>query len=251
MFWLKKLLGSLLGPLPIGLLLMLTGAVLWWKTRRKRLGKTLLLLGFAIPLIASNRGIAERMISRLEDQYPPTYKLEKIRYVAVLGGGHADNTDLPWSAQLGFSSRARLMEAVRLSRQNPQSVLICCGPQGDRTHSHAKVLGGAAMELGINGDNIELMPDGRDTYEEIQNILAFVGEEPVALVTSAWHMPRAMGIARKAGLNAVACPADYLSPLDELPLRMWFEFSFEGLGKTSRACTENLGLLWTALRGQR
>ena len=230
---------------------MVIGAILWWKTRRKPLGRTLLIVGIAIPLFASNRGLSEWAISYLEDQFPPNHELGKIRFVAVLGGGHADNSDLPWTTQLGYSSRARLVEAVRLCRQNPRVILISCGPRVDRTHSHANVLRGAAVELGINSQNIELLPDGRDTYDEIQNILDLVAAEPVALVTSAWHMPRAMGMAHKAGLNAVAFPADYLSPLNKVPTRFWFEFSFESLSTTSRACRENLGLLWTTLRGQR
>lgn len=250
MFWIKKLVGTLAAPLPVGLFLAVVGAYLIWKTQRQKLGRGLIALGIAIPLLASNRGFSEILISQLEDQYPPQHLLTDMRYVAVLGGGHADNTNLPWTTQLYESSRARLVEGVRIHRQNPRSVLICLGPQGDRSHSHAEVLAGAARELGVHPLNLEIIPDVRDTQDEIQSIKRLAGDESVALVTSAWHMPRAMGMARKAGLNATASPTDYLSPFDEIPAIYWLQFSAEGLGQTSRACRENLGLLWAKLRGQ-
>ena len=251
MFWIKKLIGTVATPLPLGILLLILGGLLIWKTDRQKLGRVLLLLGVLIPLISSNRGLSEVLISNLEDQYPPQHTAEGFRYIAVLGGGHADNINLPWSTQLYESSRARLVEGVRLHRQNPRAVLICLGPQGNRSHSHAQVLAGAARELGVHPMNIEIDSDVRDTYDEIQSIKRLAGDDSVALVTSAWHMPRAMGIARKAGLNVTAAPTDYLSPLDDLPMSYWFSFSGEGLGQTSRACRESLGLVWTKLRGQR
>jgi len=251
MFWLKKFIGTFAAPLPVGVTLVLVGGFIWWKTSRQKLGQALVIAGIALPLIASNRGLSESLISQLEDQFPPQLVLADMRYVAVLGGGHADNPRLPWTTQLYESSRARLVEGVRIHRQNPRSVLICLGPRGDRRHSHAEVLAGAARELGVNPLNLEIVPDVRDTYDEVQAILAIVGDEPVVLVTSAWHMPRAMGLAQKAGLNVTAAPTDYLSPIDRTTLGMWFEFSTEGLQQTARAGREGLGLLWTKLRGQR
>lgn len=230
---------------------MACGGFLIWRTPRQKLGRILLACGIGLPLLASNRGFSELLISQLEDQYPPQKIVRDIRYVAILGGGHADNTELPWTTQLYESSRARLVEGVRIYRQNPRAVLLCFGPQGDRRHSHAEVLAGAARELGVSPLNIEIEAAVRDTHDEILSIKQRAGDESVALVTSAWHMPRAMGMARKAGLNAIAVPTDYLSPFDDFPVIYWFEFSVEGLGQTSRACREQLGLLWTKLRGQR
>jgi uncharacterized SAM-binding protein YcdF (DUF218 family) len=250
-FWLKKLIGWLAAPLPVGIILATVGAVLLWRTRRRGLGRTLLALGVLIPLIASNRGLSESLISQLEDQYPTYASVADVRYIAVLGGGHADNPDLPWTTQLHEASRARLVEGVRLQRQNPDAVLICLGPQGRRTHSHAEVLAGAAEELGVDPRKIVTRSAVRDTHDEILSIKKLAGEQSVLLVTSAWHMPRAMGLAQKAGLKVTAAPTDYLSPMPRVKLTDWFEFSVEGLLQTSRAVRENLGLLWAQLRGQR
>lgn len=99
--------------------------------------------------------------------------------------------------------------------------------------------------------NIEIESEVRDTFDEIQMIKRLAGDDSVALVTSAWHMPRAMGIAQQTGLNAIAAPTDYLSPLEDTPAIYWLQFGAEGLGQSSRACREALGLIWTKLRGQR
>lgn len=251
MFWLKKLLGDVIAPLPIGVFLITVGALLRWRNARRPWGRRLVLLGIALPLIASNRGLADWWVSGLEDQFSPPGVLTDVRYIAVLGGGHADNARLPWTSQLHESSRARLMEAVRRHRQIPSAILICCGPRVGRTHSHAAVLAGAAAELGVDPAKIRLLAEVRDTHDEVHAIREIVGDDRVALVTSAWHLPRAMGLARQAGLDAVACPADYLSPLDHILVRRWFEFSLEGLAQSTRAHREYLGLLWTKWRGQR
>ncbi len=250
MFWLKKLLGTWVAPLPIGAGLIVAGGLVWWFASRRRWGQFLIALGVAIPLISSHRGLAETLISQLEDQHPPATSAADIDYIVVLGGGHADNPRLPWTTQLHISSQARLLESVRLHRLNEETVLVFCGPRGDRTHSHAEVLARAAESLGVGRKRMQTVPDVRDTLTEVIAVKEIVGDAPILLVTSAWHMPRAMGLAQKAGLNARAAPTDYLSPLNDFPGRMWGEFSLEGLHLTSRAWREFLGLTWSKMRGQ-
>lgn len=258
MLWLKPLIGGMIAPIPIGLLLVALSLWFRWRRKRLRLSRILLAAGIAIPLLASNNGLGHLLIRQLENQYPPAYSSETetplipFEFIAVLGGGHAENENLPWGSRLLTSSQARLIEAVRLARLHPSATLLVCGPQGKRrAHSHAKILSKAAEDLGVNPDRIRLLSEVHDSHDEVLLIKSFTGEKSVGLVTSAWHMPRAMGLSLKAGLNVTACPTDYRSPNAEIGFGEWLGFSSYGLENTSRAIRESLGLTWTALRGQR
>lgn len=232
--------------------LITCGSVLLWRQRR-RLGRILLGMGLAVLIIFSNRGIADVLIRALEQRYPPVIatSISDCHFIAVLGGGHGDDPRQPWTNRLANSSLARLVEAVRLAQLNPQAQLIFCGPAAKDQLSHAAVLAGAAQDLGLDPQRFHLVTEVRDTHDEVWAIRELVGAQNVALVTSAWHMPRAMGLARGAALNAIACPADYFSPLVATKGSMWFDFGLESLLVSNRAFREYLGLTWTALRGQR
>ena len=72
-----------------------------------------------------------------------------------------------------------------------------------------------------------------------------------ALVTSAYHMPRAMAMARGAGFNPTAAPTDFKAKLAQRPLPFYSQLpSSRWLYHSTLGVHERLGLLWTRLRGQ-
>lgn len=265
MFLLKKILGHLLMPLPLGLGLVSLGILLLWSRRRVR-GWLALILGWLILLAAANRGVAIALTASLETTYPavpafaepaaPGGELQAASFVAVLGGGHGDAPDLSAGQRLSGSARARLIEGVRLARALPAAWLVVSGPRNasdaPTLPTHARVLADAAVELGFPRERIVEIDTARDTAEETRALALLAGSEPVALVTSAWHLPRAMKLATSAGLNALPCPADYLGSRDAaIPITAWFTWDAESLSNTTRAWREYLGQAWSALRKQR
>ena len=214
-YWLKKLIGSFISPIRIGLGFLVIGLWIHWRGKRRKTSRTFIGIGILIPVLAFNSGVADLLNRQLEHTYPaiPVARnsdSSDIIYLAVLGGGHVENPQLAHLTQLVNASRSRVVESVRLARLYPDATLLMCGPQGD-AHSkpHSAFLAESAAELGVRPDRIQQLSTGRDTQGEIQEIVALVGDEPVGIVTSAWHMPRAMAMARRAGINAIACPADY------------------------------------------
>ena len=65
------------------------------------------------------------------------------------------------------------------------------------------------VDLGVPASSISLEEGSENTIENIEFVRLLVGNEAVALVTSAYHMPRALRLARMHGLKAAAFPADW------------------------------------------
>lgn len=86
-----------------------------------------------------------------------------------------------------------------------------------------------------------------DTADETKLFSRIVGTRPFALVTSAYHIPRAMRLFRKAGLNPVAAPCEYRAKgLQAFP--SYILPSADALLTSQLAIHEYLGIGWLALR---
>jgi uncharacterized SAM-binding protein YcdF (DUF218 family) len=265
MFVLKKILGHLLMPLPLGLGLLTIG-VLLVSLRSRSVGWRFIALGWLVLLVSSNRGTSIALTSSLEGTFPPVpvaapaewpETLRNVNFVAILGSGHGDAAALPAGQRLSPSARARLLEGVRIANALPETWLVTTGPLGkssvgDRGAragaapsdiiTHARALADAAVELGFPRERIVEIDHSRDTAEEISALRQLVGEERLALVTSAWHLPRAMRLAEGEGLDAFPCPADYLGSRDAVIARSaWVTWDVESLANTTRAWREYLG----------
>lgn len=90
----------------------------------------------------------------------------------------------------------------------------------------------------------------RDTEQEAQAVRSIAGRGPVALVTSAWHMPRAAGLFRHLDVAFVPCPADYLGRADPGWDPSDLGWDVESLDRSTHAVHEYLGILWERLRGR-
>lgn len=257
MFWLRKLIGTLLMPLPLSLVLMLAGLALLGSFRRT--GIVLLVVGFIWLAAASNHTLSSRWAASLEGRHPPIPELTqpsdlppelvRVRWIAVLGAGHSDGGHASATSRLSGSALARLVEAVRLKNQLPDAQLVFFGPGKPGHRTHAEILQIAAVSLGVSKTSTRLEPDVRDTADEVRTLAALANGEPVALVTSAWHLPRAVALAEKQGVNVVPCPADFAFRPDVEADERWWAFDVSSLSRTTKAVHEWLGLAWARLRG--
>ena len=112
------------------------------------------------------------------------------------------------------------------------------------------MLARAAESLGIARSRMQLIVDVRDTEDESLAVRRIVGNEPFALVTSAWHMPRSVALFRHIGLGPLPCPADFTARAgDDIQWQdlLWDTGSIE---RSTWAVRERLGYLWIWLRGR-
>jgi uncharacterized SAM-binding protein YcdF (DUF218 family) len=264
MFALKKLLSAALQPCSVLLTVMIVGLVLLCFTKKQRTAKALLTAGLALMALLFLDPVARALVRPLEATYPPllaeaTQTVSSLpdgspapRWVVVLGGGHIENRSLAAGQQLSAPTLARLAEGIRLQRLLPESKLILSGGGNRHEATEADLLATAGASLGAAPDHMVLESQSRDTIDEVRALRAVLGEERFALVTSATHLPRAMAMFKKAGMNPVPAPTDYLA-LDE-PAGMGYVLGLvprAGAGLIiERALHEYLGLFWARLRGQ-
>jgi len=260
LFWLKKTIASWLMPLPLSLIALAAGILLIRYTKRKRLGRLSIGLAAAIMLIFSNKFVSKSLVRSLETQHPaiPEFiagaplpaPIASCRYVVILGGGNGVSPGLAASNQLSSASLARFVEALRIWRALPEATLIVTGGGREGEEPNARYIARAALAFGVPADRLLVVDQGRDTEDESRAVRTLVPDGRVALVTSAWHMPRAYALFRGAGLDTVPCPADFATHVDPGSRLDDYTWALWALGGSERGLRERLGYLWIRLRGK-
>ncbi|WP_447971118.1 ElyC/SanA/YdcF family protein [Nitrospira sp. M1] len=255
----KKILGQVLLPLPLCLEIMGIGLVLLWFTKKKWLGKVMVSVGFVLLMAVSTEAISGRMIQALESQYVPLTSSQiqtlassnspKIPQIVVLAGGVAGDSTLPLHLQILHASRERLLEGIRLYRLLPGSQLILTGGLGFQAVPEATVLSRVAQTYGVKKSDIVLEVQSRDTKDHPRFVSALVRDEPFILVTSAYHMPRAMKLFAKRKLYPIPSPIGHWKAERTFSLWSWIPGS-SGLRLADMAMHEYLGIAWAWLQGQ-
>lgn len=249
LFFMKKVVSRFLFPLPISLEFLLVGLFLLLLTRRQRAGKALVSCGTILLIIFSSGFISQPLLHHLEHRYRPLVvgSMESppaVSFIAVLGGGANNDPDVPLSSRISPDLLVRLVEGLRLHRVIPGSKLILSG-----SHDSADGMATMAQALGVSADDILKLSQPTDTAEESQQISRLVGSQRFILVTSAAHMPRAMALFHKRGMQPIAAPTDYITTRHSLSLDDFMPDAVK-LGETQAAFYEYLGLVWETLRGQ-
>jgi uncharacterized SAM-binding protein YcdF (DUF218 family) len=262
-FVLKKAVSRLLFPLPVCILLLLSGVVLLSFSRRRRAGLALVTAGLGV-LLALGYGVpAGAMLRRLEWQYsPPTPgwsvaeladQTGKPVWILVLGSGMTDDLALSANSRLDPHFLARVVEGFRLLRQEPRARMLLSLP-GRLPVAQKRALADELCQcLGMDPERVQLLTDALDTVDEARSMAPRVGDAPVALVTSASHMARSMRLFAGVGLHPVACPTDFLTPRPDAPREFHVVSvypSAENVCRSERAVYECLGIAWATLRGQ-
>jgi len=202
---------SFLLPSVFIFVLILLGLI-FFLLRKKKIGKVLLILGLAFYYLFSITPVSDFLIALLENQYPypPPNEIESADVIVVLAGG-VKNRDLLLPSALGDSTLFRLSEALKIyfyKREKPLIIVSGTSPI-DRLEKES-LFGAKFLEsFNIPKDKIIWEVMSGNTFQHAREVKKIIGEKSFLLITSAYHMPRAMRTFQKVGLNPVPLPADY------------------------------------------
>ena len=137
----------------------------------------------------------------------------------------------------------RVVEGIRLFRHLPNARLILSGGREDQVESISTF----PVEMGVPKQALIIETKAFDTADEARVFGEIVGKTPFALVTSAYHIPRAMRLFRTVGLNPVPAPCEYRAKkLPALPTCLLP--SADALLTTQLAIHEYIGMAWHAVK---
>ena len=210
---LSKALDLLLAPLTWALLL---GAAGWILRRRTTLAWSLVALAAADLLVFSSAPVADALMRGAEASAPLTFAADRT-YDAVIVLGGVSEPRSPWrDAGLDLDAAAeRLTRAFELLRGGRARHVLLSGGllnPSPELPSEAEQLARMLERWGVPADRIAVETRSRNTREnavESARVVRERGWQSVLLITSAKHMPRALGCFRKAGLRPDTLPVDY------------------------------------------
>ncbi|HEY3721171.1 MAG TPA: YdcF family protein [Roseiarcus sp.] len=217
-FVVSKALWLAADPITLLLVCALLGALV--VRRVPRTGRALTLMGVGALLVISMLPIGVLLLRPLEERFPPLPKDAVAPYgIIVLGGPISVTLSLAHGQTALEEGAARLTEAAILARRFPEAKIVYAGggarPADPPEAIEARNL---LVALGVDASRIEIETHSRNTFENARFTAALVKPNPQQtwwLVTSAWHMPRSMGLFEKAGFSVRADPVDYHSTGDD------------------------------------
>jgi uncharacterized SAM-binding protein YcdF (DUF218 family) len=183
---------------------------------RKRLAAMAALAGTLILALCAWTSIGALLMHPLEERFHKPAELpEHVDGIVVLGGGLEGAINFVRGGYEMNSAGDRLVEAVLLAQRFPQARILVSGGVGTML---AKAEGDAdtAVRLfsafGIPSERLIVEDRSRNTAENAAFSKQMVNPKPGEnwlLVTSAFHMPRSVGLFRKVGFPVIPWPVDY------------------------------------------
>lgn len=213
-FVLSKILWALAEPGNFLLVLLLAGLVALWAGRVFMARWLLGIAVLALTMIAV-LPIGAWMMAPLEQRFSQPVLMDRVDGIIVLGGAVQPELSRDHGQPALNAMAERLTEAVALMRRFPEARVIFTGGSGDlltQDLKEAPVARQLWKSLGIDVDRIDFESDSRNSWENAlyakEHMKPQAGETWL-LVTSAFHMPRAVGAFRQAGWRVVPYPVDY------------------------------------------
>jgi uncharacterized SAM-binding protein YcdF (DUF218 family) len=208
-FLLKKTLTAFIVPPGIFLLLLAAAIFIVRKRFRSFLFGLLLLL-----YLVSIEPIKDLLLLPLENRYPlpARSELQQVDAIVVLGGGALENApDMDGQGTLSGDSLVRVLTAYRLHASLRKPVIVSGGAV-DGSKPEAEISRSVLQRLGVKQQFILVETKSKDTYENalfVREICQKKNWNKIVLVTSAFHMKRAVMLFRRSFSDIVPFPTDY------------------------------------------
>ena len=258
MFFVSKLVGLVADPARLLFGILILGVILGGRSKHlawQKRGYRLTVLAAGGLLFLGALPVGSYLTGVLENRFPiPRDLPASVDGIIVLGGVvSAYGSEQRGQTQIG-SSIERLTSMVELARRYPEAKIVFTGGSGSPTKQGYKEAD-AVKELlpifAIDPIRVLLERESRNTLENAQRSKKLVNPQPEEswiLVTSAFHMPRAVGVFRQQGWEILPYPVDY----ETLPNSSFLPTLdlLAGLSQMSKASHEWLGLVSYRIMGR-
>ena len=253
-FYLSKILWFFLEPGNALLIALIVGLFLT-ATRYKKLGRSMVVVVVLAALSVTFIPIGGWMRVALEDRFlKPDLSLQSVDGIIVLGGVIDPQLSASRETLVIGGAVERIIQSAELARANPDAKMIYTGGTASLTQTdvrEADYVVSLYESLGVRAPQLQLDRNARNTWENATNSRRMVEPGPYdrwVLVTSAFHMPRAVGVFRAQGWEVIPYPVDYsTNPSSEFESPMSFT---HGLGSLYNASHEWIGLIAYWLNGK-
>jgi uncharacterized SAM-binding protein YcdF (DUF218 family) len=256
-FYPSKLVWLVTTPTNLLLLAAFTGLLLAFARRPglARFGRWVALGALALLFLAGFGPLGTWLARPLDERFAPARLERPPSAIVILGGAIGSSRGV---VALNESAE-RMTEALVLARRFPDVPVIFTGgsarlstevPEGmDR--SEAESAARFFAPLGLEPPRLVLEDRSRNTRENALEVLPLLPRDPAGpvLLVTAWHMPRAVGAFRQAGIAVVPWPVDYVTTGTAHDWRRLNRAASNGLGLTDLMAKEWVGLVVYRLLG--
>jgi uncharacterized SAM-binding protein YcdF (DUF218 family) len=247
-FFLSKLLWVFTTPGNLLVLLLLVGGFLAMSQREnwQSLGRKMCFdIAFLLFFIAMFP-VGSWLLLPLENRFSATYP-DHVDGIIIIGGDEKPEISEKRGMPVALDSARRYITFAALAREYPKAKLVFSGGSGSLTvhpkMEDSQVAVDALQSIGVPVGRMVVEDKSRNTRENAvfaADVVRPTPQQNWLLVTSAWHMPRAMACFRKVGWNVYPVPTGYMTNGD---LSSHFQFNLtEHLSEVTIAVHEYIGL---------
>lgn len=253
-FYVSKIVWAVVTPSTFLTLLAVAGLAM--SLRWYRPGMALAALGVGGLLVFGLGPFGRMLMVPLESRFPSYVDDGRpVDGIIVLGGSELPGISAARGQPSFLESAERILAMGELARRYPQARVIFAGGSGRLSAvpvQEAEVVRMALPQIGLPEGRVEFETASRNTAENARLAKALItpgSGENWLLVTSAFHMPRAVGCFRAVGFPVTAYPVDFRTTGNPGYFRL-FDSVSEGLSFFEAALREWIGLAAYYLTGR-
>lgn len=207
----------------------------------KNLAKKMMVVSSIPLIIISLTPLPQKALHTLEQRFPVPLLPKHIDGLILLGGTFALQESDSRSFPVHNLAASRLFDFIALMRRYPHAKVLFSG-----TPLEAKFTLDIMEQHGIDTTRVFFDDKASDTRDNVKNLMESVkikSEEKWVLVTSAFHIPRSVGLFRGISWKVIPYPVDFHTPLTAPTRNYAYVWSRQNFLAWATAAKEGAGLV--------
>jgi len=176
--------------------------------------KSKIIIWFVVVVLLINLLIVYRVQTKYSDRIIQADQIESPAIGLVFGAG------LRAKGQPGAVLEDRVSSAIKLYQDGQIGKIVMSGDNSTANHNEVQAMKNYALEQGLFEDAIIMDHAGISTYESCKRYEELIGSKRVVLITQKYHLPRALYLCNKVGLEAVGVVAETMKGKVKLKYKM-------------------------------